>query len=315
MELFWGDIVYYIPFGPLTCMLMGIIGTGIWVHYTAYMYNQVNWALEILGPTVTAPNLGRIHEAIIATATVYMIFAFLNFVVGLWRKVIQVKQDLEGYDAKTGNIYRIVVLLLGFSWWIQVVWLVLLLMGCGIFAVDTYVAYRLIEKVQLNQAAMAPVYNAWVTGVATGWTVSSSALAAAGGDLIVAVGDGNGWPRAVTCPSTCLNLATFPIVEVDPDQACVCDAVTLAHANEALDNALSATAGMFVGLWFMWVFGDFFKTILTADFVRSDFEAKVQERAGAGGGGGGGGAMGGAGGKSFGARGGASFGGRGYNKL
>ncbi|KAG2444561.1 hypothetical protein HXX76_001306 [Chlamydomonas incerta] len=313
--VFWGDIVYYIPIGPLTCMLMGIIGTGIWVHYTAYMYNQVTWALEILGPTVTAHDLGRIHEAIIATSTVYMIFAFFNFLVGLWRKVIQVKQDTEGFDVKTGKYYRIVVLLLGLSWWIQVAWLVLLLMGCGIFAVDTYVAFRVIEKVQMNQAAMSAVYTDWVTGAATGWSVNTASLAAAGGDLIVAVSDGNGWPRAVTCPSTCLNLATYPIVSVDPDQACVCDPVTLAHANEALNNALSATAGMFVGLWFMWVFGDFFKTILTADFVRSDFEAKAQEAGAAGGGGGGAGAGSGAGGKSFGARGAASFGGRGYNKL
>lgn len=62
----------------------------------AYMYNQVTWALEILGPTVTAHDLGRMHEAIIATSTVYMLFAFFNFLVGLWRKIIQVKQDTEG---------------------------------------------------------------------------------------------------------------------------------------------------------------------------------------------------------------------------
>lgn len=96
---------------------------------------------------------------------------------------------------------------------------------------------------------MAGVYSAWVTGAATGWSINPAALAAAGGDLIVAVSDGNGWPRAVTCPSTCLNLASYPIVAVDPDQACVCDPLTIAHAMEALNNALSSTAGMFVGLW------------------------------------------------------------------
>ncbi len=66
------------------------------VHYTMVMVHQVEYSLTVLGPSVTAPNFGRVEEAVKGTSSSYMLFACALFALGLFRKLLSVEYDLSG---------------------------------------------------------------------------------------------------------------------------------------------------------------------------------------------------------------------------
>ncbi|GLC34923.1 hypothetical protein PLESTB_001178600 [Pleodorina starrii] len=266
-------LVHYLPLIPMGCMICMIIGVPIWVHYTAVMLHQVEYSLGVLGPSVTAPELGRVNEALKGTSSAYMLFACALFALGLCRKLLSVEHDLSMLNAKQLAIYRPVNAAVHFVWWLIMIWVVVLMMGCAVFAILTWVGYRAVQQVLANQVAMAPVYGAWTSGYAN-WTMSQGEISAAGGDLITAMMIKNGWPAAVTCPSTCLNLRLFQFVKADAAQSCVCDSGALRLVLQAARTALDAVPGMMVGIWFMYVFGDFFKTSLACDFINASRDAE-----------------------------------------
>ncbi|KXZ53155.1 hypothetical protein GPECTOR_7g1047 [Gonium pectorale] len=266
-------LLYYLPLVPSICMVCMIIGVGVWVHYTAEVLHQVEYALEVLGPTVTADNLGRGVEAIKGTSSSYLLLACALFGLGLYRRLLSAQHDTSGPNPKQLLIYRAVNAGVHFLWWLVMVWVVLLWAGLAVLAILTWVGKRAVRQVLANQAAMAPLYSRWAGDVA-GWALPPDALAAAGGDVIVAITRRSGWPAVLTCPSTCANLQLFQFLAVDSSQACVCDQGVLSTVLAATQAAQEAVPGMFVGIWFMYVFGDLLKTSLACDFTGASRDAE-----------------------------------------
>lgn len=68
------------------------------VHYTQQAVNQAEYAVALLGPSVTAKELDRVTAALKGTASSYIIFACALFGLGLWRKLLSVEADVSGAE-------------------------------------------------------------------------------------------------------------------------------------------------------------------------------------------------------------------------
>ncbi|GIL54330.1 hypothetical protein Vafri_9907 [Volvox africanus] len=270
-------LIRYLPLIPIGCIICMIIGVPIWVHYTVILLHQVEYSLDVLGPSVTAPNLGRVEEAIKGTSSMYMLFACALFGLGLFRKLMSVEHDLSGLNPKHLTIYRAVNATLHFLWWLIMVWVVVLMMGLAVLAILTWVSYHAVQTVLANRSAISPLYSSWKGGPYN-VTLTSGEMAAAGGDLVLATMSKNMWPEATACPSTCLNLGLFTFVQADVTTSCICDLDVLALVAEATRTGLDAIPGMLVGIWFMYIFGDFFKTSLACDFINASRDAEGDRR-------------------------------------
>lgn len=260
-------------------MVMMIIGVGVWVHYTQQAVNHAEYAAALLGPSVTAKELDRVTAALKGTASSYIIFACALFGLGLWRKLLSVEADVSGPNQKLLRIYRIVNASLHFIWWLIMVWIVVLMMGLGVFCHSIWVGNHAAKQVLTNQETM----TRYPTTAALG--VTADQLSKAQGDaMLAATSVKTGFPAQAVCPGTCANIAMFAFLSVDAAQACVCDKTVLQLVVGATQDALDCVAGIMVGVWFMYIFGEALRVSVACDFVHATHEAAGGTHASGGGG-------------------------------
>ncbi|KAG2485948.1 hypothetical protein HYH03_015392 [Edaphochlamys debaryana] len=274
------DQLKYLPILPVINMIFMIVGVSVWVHNMREALNQVDLALALLGPSVVATDQFRAEQAIPATSSVYMIWACILFGLSLWRRWLAAETDSAGPNYSRLQLYLLFNSLAHLGWWMIMVWIVVLISGLGAMSIMVWVGYRATQQAVANQAVMQPTYTLWLD---QGWANPAS-VKRAQGDVIAAAMLDEGWPLATTCPSTCLNLGLYQFVEVSLSDACVCDIATLQGVAAAARAALDVVPGIFVGIWFMYIFGDLYKVSLACDWVGADREDAQEARGGGGGG-------------------------------
>ena len=230
------------------------------VHYTNGAYYYSKYGLQILGiDKLTIYNvafdINRIVTSLTATAVVYLVFGLMIVLVGTWRGWQALDQDLNGrvYDNQTG-LTLFTIFILQIVWCLVMLWLVLLMMGDAVV-----VAFLYTVKGGLYSSIRAQF---WAQSY---WSPLP-------------------YQDKYTCPATCYSANSIPFFGLTNSNGrfqqggCICDQPTLLDAYNAFANAYNQTSGMFVGIFFMYIYGSFLSYYLSSMWSRTRCEMDMFQR-------------------------------------
>jgi hypothetical protein len=250
---------WYLPFIPVGAVIFMCIGVGLWVHYTVLAYNNTAAVIQILniqGEGSTNSNINRIFESLQATAVVYCIFSGLIIGLGSWRGMLEMDLDLSGRLHEYWPYFMAAMIVLQGSWWIIMVWLVLLIMGDGIFLSWLWITRQGLEATLIAQG-----------------NVGSSTFQ---------------YSSIYTCPATCFNANSYAFFGMSSyggpnsgtfsSEGCICDPNTITAALSAVSTGYSATGGLMAGVWLMYICGNVLVYYMTSVMMTATKEQDVFER-------------------------------------
>ncbi|GLC55665.1 hypothetical protein PLESTB_001012400 [Pleodorina starrii] len=236
--------VYYIPWICTFCICIGIAGLGVWAYYTNRCKDLTLDGLDELD--ITAKNVDRINDALIATAITYLVTSLLIFLMSLWRSFVEAAHDATGLVARGSTVFLFIAFLLNTFWWLITLWLVLLIMGNTLWGVSLYIVVGAVKQAKVDIATF---------GAAT-WLPS----------------------RNQPCPGQCLDLTPFAFISSDLKDACICDTAKLEAARRTFDRAYDLFIAVAVGNFVMFVAGLCLLMNFTGQFSHTKRERELLTR-------------------------------------